>query len=63
MDVKGHTFGWDNENPSRIVAVGPFRAEWRCITNGEFLRYWKEMEGRVALPASWIDDGGEIKVC
>src|SRR5258708_28526676 len=51
LDVKGHTFGWDNESPVRTVAVGPFRAEWRCVTNGEFLRYWKEMEGSIPLPA------------
>jgi formylglycine-generating enzyme required for sulfatase activity len=50
LDVKGHTFGWDNESPVRTVAVGPFRAEWRCITNGEFLRYWKEMEGPLRYP-------------
>lgn len=62
LDVKGHTFGWDNESPVRAVAVGPFRAEWRCITNGEFLRYWNEMEGIVPLPVSWISDGDEIKV-
>ena len=61
-DVKGHTFGWDNESPVHTVAVGSFRAEWRCITNGEFLLYWKGMEGAVPLPASWTSDGGEIKV-
>lgn len=63
LHVKGHTFGWDNESPARIVAVRPFKAEWRCITNGEFLQYWREGKGRVVLPASWVADGDEIKVC
>src|SRR6266511_1783644 len=40
LDVIGHTFGWDNESLARLVAVGPFKAEWRCVTNAEFLNFW-----------------------
>lgn len=59
-DVMAHTFGWDNESPARLVEVGPFNAEWRCVTNGEFLKFW--MTGSVATPVNWVLDGCEVKV-
>jgi len=65
LDVRGHTFGWDNESPPRAFEVGPFRAEWRCVTNGEFEKYWREMkgkEGAVDMPTSWVEEDGEVKV-
>ncbi len=62
-DVVGHTFGWDNESPRREVYVAPFKAEWRPITNGEFLAYFLSSEG-VPMPPSWVRDveTNEIKV-
>lgn len=62
LNVEGHTFVWDNESPSRSIEVEPFRAEWRCVTNGEFLAFWTESKGFVAFPASWVQEDGEIKV-
>ncbi|KAF9528475.1 DUF323 domain-containing protein [Crepidotus variabilis] len=62
MDVKGHTFGWDNESPARIVEVGAFRADWRCVTNGEFKTFWQESKGAIAIPASWVEEDGEFKI-
>ncbi|THU89377.1 hypothetical protein K435DRAFT_802795 [Dendrothele bispora CBS 962.96] len=56
-------YGWDNESPARTVHVGAFRAEWRPVTNGEFEAYWRESNGAVAMPKSWIQENdGEIKV-
>ena len=62
LDVAEHEFGWDNESPERVVEVRQFRAEWRPITNGEFLTFWKGMKGSIALPPSWVEVDGEIKV-
>ncbi|KDR75270.1 hypothetical protein GALMADRAFT_249266 [Galerina marginata CBS 339.88] len=64
-DVKGHTFGWDNESPRREVQVAPFKAEWRPVTNREFERFWRSSPGKdtVQMPKSWVvDDNGSIKV-
>ena len=64
-DVKGHTFGWDNESPERHVTVGAFKAEWRPISNHEFLQFWMG-EGKnlgVQMPTSWtVAEDGDIKV-
>ena len=61
--VDGHEFGWDNEHPRREVEVGEFRISWRPISNGEFYEFWRgEGEGRVKLPASWIEIDGEVQV-
>jgi L-histidine Nalpha-methyltransferase / hercynylcysteine S-oxide synthase len=60
--VLGHTFGWDNESPQRAVEVAPFRAEWRPITNEEFLVFMRKMEGKVPMPPSWVEENDEIKV-
>ncbi|OCH92651.1 hypothetical protein OBBRIDRAFT_791097 [Obba rivulosa] len=62
-DVAGHTFGWDNEYPRRVVDVSTFEIETRPITNGEFYEFYKE-EGRdiVQFPVSWIEIEGEVQV-
>jgi L-histidine Nalpha-methyltransferase / hercynylcysteine S-oxide synthase len=58
-----HEFGWDNENPTRSVDVGKVRLEWRPVTNGEFLAFWKEPKSGVGMPGSWIkEDNGDIMV-
>lgn len=65
-DVKLHNFGWDNESPCRQVGVGKFRVDFRPITVEEFYRFWTGgTNARVSniLPASWVEDGGEVKVC
>ncbi|KAF8629899.1 hypothetical protein AX15_003254 [Amanita polypyramis BW_CC] len=59
--VRGHTFGWDNESPSRKVNVGRFRVEWRPITNREFESFWRENKN-IQLPKSWCLVDGEVKV-
>lgn len=61
-DVAAHALGWDNESPQRAVAVGRFTAEWRPVSNGEFLRFWRAQAGAVAMPASWVEEDGEVKV-
>ncbi|KAI0640552.1 C-type lectin protein [Trametes meyenii] len=62
-DVAGHEFGWDNESPQRVVQVGKFSVEWRPVTNGEFEAFWRgEGAGHVDMPASWVEEGGEVKV-
>lgn len=62
-DLENHEFGWDNESPRRTVGVGQFRISWRPITNGEFYRFYTEGgKDKVDLPASWVKEGGEIKV-
>lgn len=62
-DVANHVFGWDNESPKRVVHVKKFQVEWRPVTNGEFLAFWKKMDGKIAMPPSWVEEDGEIKVC
>jgi formylglycine-generating enzyme required for sulfatase activity len=63
LDVVDHEFGWDNESPKRDVQVGEFRIEWRPITNGEFYRFYKTQSNKVPLPATWVEQDGEMKVC
>jgi len=61
--VRGHTFGWDNESPSRRVHVGAFYAEWRPVTNGEFERFWRGAgKDVVQMPKSWVFEAGVLKV-
>ncbi|KAL4243417.1 DUF323-domain-containing protein [Abortiporus biennis] len=62
LDVIEHEFGWDNESPQRSVEVRQIRAEWRPITNGEFMEFWRASDGKVQMPASWVEDGAQIKV-
>lgn len=62
--LEGHEFGWDNEHPKRQVAVRRFEIEWRPVTNSEFYQFYiGARSGQVSFPASWVDDGGIIKVC
>ncbi|THH08851.1 hypothetical protein EW145_g2415 [Phellinidium pouzarii] len=60
--VHAHAFGWDNESPARAVEVARFRAEWRPVTNGEYLVFWKERGEEFLMPASWVEERGEIFV-
>ncbi|GLB38624.1 putative histidine-specific methyltransferase, SAM-dependent [Lyophyllum shimeji] len=61
--VDGHEFGWDNEHPKRTVQVAKFEIEWRPVTNGQFYDFYTGAgKGKVQLPASWVDEGGEIRV-
>ncbi|EMD39793.1 hypothetical protein CERSUDRAFT_112059, partial [Gelatoporia subvermispora B] len=60
--VDGHEFGWDNEHPRRAVEVGAFEIEARPVTNGEFYDFYKQNEGNVQFPASWIKVEGEVRV-
>ena len=60
--LAGHEFGWDNEHPRREVEVEEFRISWRPISNGEFYEFWRgDGQGRVKLPASWIEIDGEVQ--
>lgn len=63
--VEGHEFGWDNEHPKRQVVIRRFEIEWRPVTNGEFYQFYigGARSGLVSFPASWVDNGGIIKVC
>ncbi|KAJ6583987.1 DUF323 domain-containing protein [Mycena vulgaris] len=62
-DVAGHEFGWDNEYPKREVHVDEFRIEWRPVTNGQFFKYRASQgDGKVPLPASWVEVEGEMHV-
>lgn len=61
-DVVDHIFGWDNESPKRCVEVKQFKVEWRPITNGQFLAFWRKGNGSIPMPPSWVDENGEIKV-
>ena len=63
MAVDGHVFGWDNENPERRYDVAAFRAEWRPVSNLEYHAFWNANGSpRSELPASWVEEDGEIKV-
>jgi formylglycine-generating enzyme required for sulfatase activity len=62
-DVKGHSFGWDNESPKRTVHVPEFKIEWRPITNGEFYEFYHGAgKGEVKFPASWLQVGETTQV-
>lgn len=64
-DAESHEFGWDNENPRRKVEVGRFKVDFRPITVKEFFEFWMGNADEGApknLPASWVIEGGEIKV-
>lgn len=51
--VPSATFGWDNEKPERTVAVVPFEAQARPITNGEYAKFL-QANHMVQGPASWV---------
>lgn len=58
-----HTYGWDNESPPRAVAVKAFNAEWRPVTNGQFLEYLLgDGAGKVEVPKTWVEEDGVYKV-
>src|SRR6266576_679620 len=59
--VHGRTFGWDNESPARVIAVGRFKADWRPVTNREFELFWRKRDD-ISLPKSWCLENGELKV-
>jgi formylglycine-generating enzyme required for sulfatase activity len=46
-------FGWDNERPSRTIAIKAFEAQSRPITNGEYAHFL-EATHKSSIPASWI---------
>ena len=48
-------FGWDNERPSRKVAVPAFEAQSRPISNGEYAHFL-EATSATGLPASWVSN-------
>ncbi|TFK44450.1 C-type lectin protein [Crucibulum laeve] len=63
LDVEGRTFGWDNESPARTTEVKAFKADWRPVTNGEFMSFWRgASKGCVEMPKSWVMEDGEVKV-
>ncbi|KAF8638064.1 hypothetical protein AX16_010696 [Volvariella volvacea WC 439] len=62
-DIQDHMFGWDNESPARTVRVEQFKAEWRPVTNEEFLTFLEgKGKGCVDMPKSWVEENGEYKV-
>ncbi|KAJ3786335.1 C-type lectin protein [Lentinula aff. detonsa] len=65
-EVLNHEYGWDNESPARAIKVGRFKVEWRPVSNGEFAQYWRQNQGKVPAPKSWILHGdeatGEIEI-
>lgn len=65
-DTESHNFGWDNESPCRQVEVRRFRVDFRPINIKEFYEFWMDgTDERVSssLPANWVEDGSEVKVC
>jgi L-histidine Nalpha-methyltransferase / hercynylcysteine S-oxide synthase len=59
-----HEFGWDNESPARSVHVEKIRVEWRPVTNGEFLAFWKDDKNGAEMPCSWVEgEDGDVMVC
>ncbi|KXN81793.1 hypothetical protein AN958_03719 [Leucoagaricus sp. SymC.cos] len=58
-----HEFGWDNENPKRMVEVQQFEISWRPVTNGEFYEFYLGRDkDKVELPASWVVEDGIVQV-
>ncbi|MCJ1469620.1 hypothetical protein MMC07_008255 [Pseudocyphellaria aurata] len=52
-----HYFGWDNEKPQRVVAVQPFEAMARPISNEDYALYLEQTQ-QPNLPAMWaVSDG------
>lgn len=49
------TYGWDNEYGSEEVALPPFRAGRRLVSNGEFLEFVRA--GGYGTPAWWTEEG------
>ncbi|KAF5360695.1 hypothetical protein D9756_004998 [Leucocoprinus leucothites] len=58
-----HEYGWDNENPKRVVDVQQFEISWRPVTNGEFYEFYLgQGKDKVELPASWVVEDGVVQV-
>lgn len=58
-----HVYGWDNESPPHVIAVKGFKAEWRPVTNGQFLEYLVgDGAGKVEVPKTWIEEDNAFKV-
>lgn len=55
-------FGWDNENPKRVVTVLPFKLQSRPVTNGEYWLFWKDTNfDQLLFPASWyLENNHEV---
>ncbi len=65
-DVDDHEFGWDNENPQRTVHVAAFKAEWRPVTNKEFLAFLQgEGKDLVSMPKTWdsLSEVSSLSIC
>ncbi|KAF6760178.1 DUF323 domain-containing protein [Ephemerocybe angulata] len=60
-DITNRAYGWDNESPARVVEVGAFKAEWRPISNVDYMDFWRASDER-EMPKSWVEESGEIKV-
>lgn len=54
-------FGWDNENPERLVDVPAFKIQIRPVTNGEYYTYLQKTSNK-AIPASWLMKNGQVFV-
>ena len=50
-------FGWDNERPPRKVTVGPFEAQARPVSNGDYAKFLDATTAFGKLPASWTTCG------
>ena len=61
-NIVGHEFGWDNESPRKDIQVEKFDIDFRPISNGESYEFWKQDGRDLAMPVSWVGEGGEIKV-
>jgi L-histidine Nalpha-methyltransferase / hercynylcysteine S-oxide synthase len=62
LDARDHEYGWDNEHPKRQVEVGEFRISWRPVTNGQFYDVFKSNRDKFNMPASWVEENGEVMV-
>ncbi|KAH7876131.1 DUF323 domain-containing protein [Lentinula edodes] len=62
FNVEDREFGWDNEHPKRHIDVQEFRISWRPITNGQYYDTFKKNKDKFHVPASWVEEDGEIRV-
>jgi len=58
-----YEYGWDNENPKRIVEVQEFEISWQPVTNGEYYDFYSGHKDKVNFPASWILEDDIIQAC
>lgn len=60
-----YEFGWDNEHPRRqVVITKPVLVERLCITNAEYLAYFRlfKDEKKLQTPESWVVSPDEPEV-